>query len=356
MKRTKAPRRPRIALTTRIPVSQAGGIEASVKEIAPRIAARRPTWDVRVVNAFARVAPWNRVPFVGDVLAAVSLALKAGRADVVVVNGGEYAWPRTIRSRGRFRTIVVWHGTRVGEIPALVGRMSPAVRAYYHLEKWLQRPALLARGQIAVSDTTARELQSAYAYRGPLRVVPNGASTYLTPSAKASQTSHRVVWIGTNAFKKGLDIALSACERARASYPDLEFAVVGIPGDGDERPTWITYAGRLDHADSIMQLRAADVLLATSRYEGCSVAVIEALSLGIPIVAGPSVAWMVGEAGYIVDDFAPDSYAAALLKLFGKPSLLTTMAAAGPLRAKRFDWNLAADAYVAEVERCLAVS
>jgi glycosyltransferase involved in cell wall biosynthesis len=354
MTRATKTRRPRIALTTRIPVSQAGGIESSVREIAPRIAARRPGWDVRVVNAFTRVAPWNRIPFFGDVLAGVSLAVKSTRSDVVLVNGGEYAWPRMLRRIDREHTVVVWHGTRAGEVPALVPTMSLAIRAYYRLEKWLQQWALLARGQIAVSDTTKRELESAYGYRKRLRVVPNGASTHLTPTPDRT-SGRRVAWIGTHAFKKGLDIALEACERARARLPDLEMVVIGIADVTDSRATWIHYAGRLDHTASIERLRSADIFIATSRYEGCSVAVIEALSLGIPIVAGPSVAWMVGEAGIQIADFAAESYADAIVTLFDAPHLRASMAEAGPVRARLFDWNLAADAYIAEVERCLAV-
>jgi glycosyltransferase involved in cell wall biosynthesis len=325
-----------------------------VREIAPRLAARRPEWDVRVVNAFRGITSLNRIPLLGDLLAAVSLALKSARSDVVLVNGGEYAWPRMMRRHDRRRTIVVWHGTRAGEIPALVRAMSPAIRVYYHIEKWLGRWALLARGQIAVSETTQRELQSAYGYRSRLRVVPNGSSTYLKP-AEHRAAGRRVAWVGTHAFKKGLDIALAACERARATLPDIEMLVIGIAGQSDARATWITYAGRLDHAASIEHLRSASILLATSRYEGCSVAVIEALSLGIPIVAGPSVAWMVGEAGVPIADFNPESYADAIVGLLRTPGSLAAMSEAGPERARLFDWNVAADAYVAEVERCLAV-
>lgn len=356
MRRRSATRRSRIALTTRIPVSQAGGIEASVREIAPRIAALRPGYDVRVVNAFARISALNRLPFVGDVLAAVVLAIKTRSFDVVLVNGGEYAWPRMLRRRDRARTIVVWHGTRAGEIPALVPAMSLPVKAYYHVEKWLQRWALYACGQIAVSATTAKELASSYARGIGIRVVPNGAPAFESGAGSGSPSGHRIAWIGTHAFKKGLDIALAACERTRTTYADLELIVIGIPGERTAAPNGVTYCGRLDHAASIGRLRSADVLLATSRYEGCSVAIIEALSLGVPIVAGPSVAWMVGDAGVAVESFAPEPYAEALAALLGAPSVLHALSQAGPVRARSFDWNVAANAYVAEIERCLVAS
>jgi glycosyltransferase involved in cell wall biosynthesis len=131
--------------------------------------------------------------------------------------------------------------------------------------------------------------------------------------------------------------------------------VIGIADVSDSRTTWIKYLGRLDHAASIEHLRSADILIATSRYEGCSVAVIEALSLGIPIVAGPSVGWMVGDAGIQIADFSSEPYADAIVRLLEAPEVWASMSSAGPIRARLFDWNVAADAYVAEVERCLAV-
>ncbi len=345
--------RPRIAITTRIPVSEAGGIEASVREIAPRIAARRPAWDVRIISAFANVAPWNRVPFLGDVIAALVLAAKSARFDIVVVNGGEYAWPRTLRKIDRKRTVVVWHGTRVGEIPSLAPRMSPFVRVYFALEKWLQRFALATEAQIAVSITTKRELETAYGTHAPIRVIPNGAPK-LEPIRRDGDATRRVAWIGTNAYKKGLDIALAACASARRAFDNLELLVIGIAPPQGASPTGVRYVGRIGHDESIEHLRTVDVLLATSRYEGCSIAILEGMALGIPIVAGPSVAWMVGEAGLAVDDFDSENYARALIELFSAPSRLGAMSAAGAARVRQFDWDAAADAYLSEVERCLA--
>lgn len=347
-------RKPRIALTSRIPISQSGGIEASVREIAPRIAARRPAWDVRVISAFTGVTAWNRIPLFGDLVAAALLAAKSSDCDVVIVNGAEYAWPRVVRRRTRERTVVAWHGTRVGEVPSLVPKMSAPVRIYYHVEKWLQRWALLARSQIAVSATTKFEIETAYKTNVAIRVVPNGAPDIASKDREPTSGARRVAWIGTNAYKKGLDIALAACADARRTFGSLELIVIGIAREGGAPIPGVTFAGRLDHAESLEQLRTADVLLATSRYEGCSVAILEALALGIPIVAGPSVAWMVGDAGVAVGDFESEHYSRVLVDVLAAPQRLDAMSSAGPRRARYFDWDVAAEAYTCEVERCLA--
>jgi len=222
------------------------------------------------------------------------------------------------------------------------------------LEKWLQRWALFARSQIAVSLTTKSEIEAAYKPRKTIHIVANGAPDIDQPTRSSARTGRRVAWIGTNAYKKGLDIALAACEDARRTFEDLELVVIGIAGNDDDSPPGVRFVGRLDHERSIEHLRAADVLLATSRYEGCSIAILEALALGIPIVAGPSVAWMVGDAGVTIDDFKSERYARALVELFSAPQTLDTMSSAGPTQARNFDWDVAAEAYAREVERCFA--
>ena len=344
-------RRPRIALTTRFPLGQAGGIESAVREIAPRLAAKRPAWDVHTMYAFASVTRFNRIPLIGDVLAAVLLRVKASNHDIVVVNGAEYAWPFLL-CRDRARTIVVWHGTRVGEIPALVAKMSPAVKVYHALETRLQRFALHAARAIAVSETTLTEIRTAYATAVSIAVIPNGAPEIGELAATGSPSGHRVAWIGTSPYKKGLDIALAACERVRKSYPDLELVVIGA-AVARQQP-WVRMLGRCDHALSLQTLCGADVLLATSRYEGCSVAIIEALALGLPIVASPSDAWMIGPGGVAIEDYGVEHYARALAALFASPQTLAAKSRGARRRARAFDWNVAADAYVREVETCLS--
>ncbi|MBD5635937.1 MAG: glycosyltransferase family 4 protein [Candidatus Eremiobacteraeota bacterium] len=346
----------RVALVTRLPIDAAGGIESAVRELAPRIAARRPDWDVVLVHAFARAGRWNRIPFVGDLVAAIVLAAKLRRCDAAVINGAEYAWPRMLRKRDRDRTVVVWHGTRAGEIPALVPAMSLAVRVYWLLEIWLQRWALRARGQVAVSETTRAEIVATYRPRRAIAVVPNGAPDEVGVPRTRSGRGRRVVWIGTNAYKKGLDIALAACEAARTDIPDLELVPIGIALSAPERAArpWVHDRGRVSHSESMELLASGDVLLATSRYEGCSVAIIEALTLGIPIVAGPSVGWMVGGGGIAVESFGAERYARVLRSVLTSPERLQALSREARCQARRFDWEAAAEAYAGKIDACLA--
>ena len=48
-------------MTSRFPVGHAGGIEATVGELGPRIAALRTHWNVRNVFAFSKRTTTNQI-------------------------------------------------------------------------------------------------------------------------------------------------------------------------------------------------------------------------------------------------------------------------------------------------------
>src|SRR5579884_3777877 len=99
-------KRARIAIACRNNPNSPGGIEAVVRELVPRIAALNPQWDVRAAWGFERQEGVARIPLLGDLLAAMRIAWRTRDADLVLVNGAEYAWPLLPR---RSSAIVVWH-------------------------------------------------------------------------------------------------------------------------------------------------------------------------------------------------------------------------------------------------------
>lgn len=347
---------PRICFTTRLALGQAGGVESAVAEIVPRVRALRGGWDVRAVHAFRSPGRINRIPLFGDLYAALRLALRARGSDVVVVNGAEYAWPFVLSARGRRRTLVVWHGTRGAEIAALAPRMSLALWAYRVAEVWLQRAALVARTQVAVSDSTADEVRTLYGSRHAIDIVTNGAPAVESDRSHDPEANPLcIAWIGTNAYKKGLDLAVAAVEHARRHASGLRLVVIGIDDRKRPVPPWLRYLGRVSPSDARRWLSSSAALLATSRYEGCSVAVLEALSLGVPVVAGPNLGWMIGSGGIATGAYSVDAFARALVSLVTETGALRSMSGEARQRAKHFDWNLAAAAYVRLIEqRCAA--
>ena len=258
-----------------------------------------------------------------------------------------------LAGRTRRRTICVWHGTRAGEIPALVPRMNFAIATYLAIEVWLQRYALGAARQIAVSVTTLVELRATYGRSTEARVVPNGGSRALAEALPSiARVPGRVAWIGTNRYKKGFDIAFEACANVLSKAPHLRLVAIGIDRPADLDASWLQCTGVVAHDDALRMLASCEILLGTTRYEGCSVAVIEALSVGVPVLAGPPIAWMIEDDAAVVSRFDATSFAAKLASLLNDPAALDAASATARDRARAFDWDRAARAYVEEVEAC----
>jgi len=132
-----------------------------------------------------------------------------------------------------------------------------------------------------------------------------------------------------------------------ALVPEARFIVVG---DGSLRDRLhapeATFTGARDDARAL--LARADLLLVSSDSEGQSIAVLEALAAGTPVVSTP-VSGLRGLAGVRIAGFDPGSLAAAVRELLHDPLQRTNMGAAGAkLVRERFSAEAMVDAY----ERC----
>jgi glycosyltransferase involved in cell wall biosynthesis len=105
----------------------------------------------------------------------------------------------------------------------------------------------------------------------------------------------------------------------------LEAEVSGIP---------VVFVG--ERGDVEAWLRAATVLVLTSRWEARALVVQEAMAAGVPVVV-PEVGGLpelVGDAGILVSRGDPTATAAAVDELLRDPSRRASLAAAGRCRAR----------------------
>jgi glycosyltransferase involved in cell wall biosynthesis len=135
------------------------------------------------------------------------------------------------------------------------------------------------------------------AYRKKLRVVHNGIDWTPSPSSKAEARAKLdlpadkflAIAIGRMKTQKNYEFLL----RSFAGAPDVTLA---IAGDGAQRPELealakslgiaerVIFLGALDRGDIRELLRAADMFVQASLYEGQSNAVLEAMHEGLPIL------------------------------------------------------------------------
>lgn len=107
------------------------------------------------------------------------------------------------------------------------------------------------------------------------------------PSTFSPAASLRVAFVGRLDQQKGFDVLVQAARIARAG---VEFAVAGAPavdgfGKGEPIPANMLLLGWLSPAETQALVREADVVVVPSRWEGFSLAALEAMRAGKALVA-----------------------------------------------------------------------
>lgn len=110
----------------------------------------------------------------------------------------------------------------------------------------------------------------------------------------------------------------------------------------------VTHLSALDTASLQAVYRHASCLLYLSLAEGFGLPLIEAMSMGTPIVASnrTSIPEVVGDAGLIVDPENSEEVVSALASVLSSPQLRDSMIARGKARVKEFDGTVAASRMV----------
>jgi len=149
------------------------------------------------------------------------------------------------------------------------------------------------------------------------------------------ETAPLVVCPARWARQKGQDVLLAAWAAVRTRVPDAQLALVGgdVPEDL-QPPAGVRLAGEV--ADVRPWLAAADVVVLPSRWEGLSLALLEAMAVGRSVVVSdiPGLAEVVDHrVGAAVPAEDVDALAAALVRRLDDPQLTMGEGAAAAARA-----------------------
>ena len=164
-----------------------------------------------------------------------------------------------------------------------------------------------------------------------------------------------VLFVGTLEPRKNVGTLLDAYERllARRRPPDLVLAGKAT----DESGAWLERIGRpplAGHARHIGYVEAADrkalyegaaVLVQPSYEEGFGIPVLEAMTIGVPVVAANRGALpeVLGDAGLLFEAEDADALESALDRMLTDQSLAAASAAKGAVRSQGFRWDRAAE-------------
>ena len=115
----------------------------------------------------------------------------------------------------------------------------------------------------------------------------------------------------------------------------------------------VDFPGSAPFPELLAYFAQADVFVCLSEHEGFCVPVIEAMELGVPVVAysAAAVTETVADAGVLLEDKDPLTVAAAVDELLSAPNRRARLVEAGRARAATFSFPVTSERWLAEVRR-----
>jgi glycosyltransferase involved in cell wall biosynthesis len=216
---------------------------------------------------------------------------------------------------------------------------------------------------IVVSHFTATEVRRQLGVPADrISVCPPGAPDW-TPRAAAPENGY-VLFFGTLEARKNVGGLLDAYERLVVSRGPPNVPELVLAGKAtDAAKPWLDrishgpLAGRVRHIGYVQptERRAlyegARLLVQPSFEEGFGIPVLEAMTLGVPVVASNRGAppEVLGGAGLLVEPEDADGMASAIQRMIEDEPFAAESAAKGIVRSRQFTWDLTArrvfDAY-----------
>jgi glycosyltransferase involved in cell wall biosynthesis len=137
--------------------------------------------------------------------------------------------------------------------------------------------------RVAVSTSTARDVRRFYGLKVD-DVISNGVDTECFRPMESDHarrhfdlgaTARYALFVGRDEYRKRPDLAAAAA--SQLGYELITAGSSQFPG--------VRRLGLLGRTEMALALAAADVVIAPSGYEACSIAILEALASGTPVVA-----------------------------------------------------------------------
>jgi len=208
--------------------------------------------------------------------------------------------------RRKLPYVVTLHGTSFGEFSSYFSAPLQCVNAGLVRDAMFTQPmwALLAAIEykkadrvIAVSEAVAKEAAEFYRLSAEkIAVIHNGVDlpNISDLSMDDQNTNHTILCVGRLIWRKGLKYLIDAMPQILLRYPDTKLLLVG---NGEQRTFLEKHVQNLGIEKSVQFLgyvsanmlfslyNRACVYVQPSLYEPCALTILEAMSMGKPIVA-----------------------------------------------------------------------
>lgn len=287
--------------------------------------------------------------------------------------------PDVIHSHSMKTDVLALPVARARRLPFVIevhGYLRPAddrrVRLYEKLDQLALR---FASGVLVLSRDYEREVRAYGVPAARVHLCPSGIDVTALQRAAASRTSHHrdlraELRLPSDQLILGMVARLSAEKghgdflQALATLRREGLRAIGVLyGEGPLRESLQSECARLGLADAVIfggyvddvtaVYRSLDVLVSCSRFEGLPLNLIEAMALGVPVVAmatgGCADIVVDGQTGLLSPRGDVPALTASLRRICTEPGLRESLGSAGAVRAEK-EYSL--NAWAERVERC----
>jgi len=218
-------------------------------------------------------------------------------AYVVIGAGRRLGFPVVLRPEGAGATgDVAWQSW--GNFGRRIGLRCRRTDAFVAISKSIEQELRDAWYWGTMRSSPLQEIFRSTPEQPPIIPISNGVPVPATAWQRRPEwrTAPRAVFVGRLAPEKGLDTLIDAWPSVRVKYPDARLILIG---EGPQRAALEARVKALGltlgpgqavelpgaSADATDALRKADLFVLPSREEGMSIALLEAMALGVPLVA-----------------------------------------------------------------------
>ena len=313
-----------------------GGIERMVVDLANALSRHGVEVHVAVVND-------RRDALLGQLHLPATHVHRLGGTD-------RMGW-RSIRALARLMRsdmvdVVHVHGPLPAVVARLISGRRPIVTTSHTPLQALHPATRLAWRMTARLDATSIAVSAAVAASMPKRiearmsVIPHGLDAKAVSAARAhaiprTDSRVRLVSVASHRDAKNYPNLLRAMQLAIRKGADVSLVAVGDGPDLERHRALARELGldgvvefRPSTADVLRVIAGADLLVVASDYEGQPLVVMEALALGVPVVAtavGRVPELVTPEVGRVVTPGDPEALATAIAELALDPERLTAL-------------------------------
>lgn len=283
--------------------------------------------------------------------------LRLDRGSIIHLHLSRAYTPEMVWMYARLRShpyLAHWHGPGGPS-----GRVGFLFRAYMPL---MLRLVLRGAATVVVFTHEQRSFVSAKFGVDPARiaVIPNGVdNTFLYADQRLPHSKPRLLFVGRLVVQKNLPLFLRALDGVSEKFEttlvgegELEAELKEVVDD--LRLQNVRFHGLAQGADLKELYRRADVFVLPSSWEGMPLVLLEALAMGLPIVATdiPGNRDLVahGQNGVLVPPGDPSALRQALLSVTGDVDTYRRMSETSRRLARKYSWETVS----AEFERLYA--